>query len=110
MLNLSRWSRGPPGYVRVAYASRAFASSEDDLASDRGAQQAWHMVGKFLKWGAVALGVVAVAALGFVGWVYAASEAHMRSFATPPAFAAAIPSDAGVTASSCRVSRCGVWW
>lgn len=52
------------------------------------------MVGKFLKWGAVALGVVAVAALGFVGWVYAASEAHLRSFESPPAFAAAIPSDA----------------
>lgn len=52
------------------------------------------MVGKFLKWGAVALGVVAVAALGFVGWVYAASEAHLRSFETPPAFAAEIPSDA----------------
>lgn len=52
------------------------------------------MVGKFLKWGAIALGVVAVAALGFVGWVYAASEAHLRSFESPPAFAVEIPSDA----------------
>jgi mono/diheme cytochrome c family protein len=52
------------------------------------------MVGKFLKWGAVALGVVAVATLGFVGWVYAASEAHLRSFEAPPAFAAEIPTDA----------------
>lgn len=52
------------------------------------------MLGKFLKWGAVALGAVAVGALGFVGWVYAASEAHLRSFETPPAFAAEIPSDA----------------
>lgn len=52
------------------------------------------MLGTVLKWGAVALGVVAVAALGFVGWVYAASEAHLRSFEAPPAFAAEIPSDA----------------
>jgi cytochrome c553 len=42
----------------------------------------------------VALGVVAVAALGFVGWVYAESEAHLRSFDSPPAFATEIPSDA----------------
>jgi mono/diheme cytochrome c family protein len=52
------------------------------------------MVGKFLRWGAIALGVAVVGALGFVGWVYAASEAHLRSFESPPAFAAAIPSDA----------------
>lgn len=52
------------------------------------------MLGKVLKWGAVALGIVAVAALGFVGWVYAASEAHLRSFDSPPAFAVEIPSDA----------------
>lgn len=52
------------------------------------------MVWKFLKWGAVALGVVVVGALGFVGWVYAASEAHLRSFEAPPAFAAEIPTDA----------------
>lgn len=56
------------------------------------------MVGKFLKWGAVALGVVAVAALGFVGWVYAASDAHLRSFASPPAFAAEIPTDTAALA------------
>lgn len=52
------------------------------------------MVGKFLKWGAIALGVVVVGALGFVGWVYAASEAHLRSFESPPAFAMEIPTDA----------------
>lgn len=52
------------------------------------------MAGKFLKWGALTLGVVALAALGFVGWVYAASEAHLRSFEAPPAFAAMTPIDA----------------
>lgn len=56
------------------------------------------MLRTVLKWGAVALGVVAVAALGFVGWVYAASEAHLRSFESPPAFAAEIPSDAAAIA------------
>lgn len=52
------------------------------------------MAGKFLKWGAMALGGVALAALLFVGWVYAASEMHLRSFASPPAFAGEIASDA----------------
>ncbi len=52
------------------------------------------MAGKFLRWGAVALGGVAVAALLFVGWVYAASEMHLRSFASPPVFGAEIASDA----------------
>jgi len=42
----------------------------------------------------MALGGVAVAALLFVGWVYAASEMHLRSFAAPPAFAGEIASDA----------------
>ena len=52
------------------------------------------MVGNILRWGAVALGGAALAALLFVGWVYAASEMHLRSFDSPPAFAADIPSDA----------------
>ena len=38
------------------------------------------------------------AALGFVAWVYAASEAHLRSFGPPPAFAQPIPSDAAALA------------
>ncbi len=56
------------------------------------------MLRTVLKWGAAALGAVMVAALGFVGWVYAASEAHLRSFVSPPAFAEEIPSDAGAIA------------
>lgn len=56
------------------------------------------MAGKFLKWGAMALGGVALAALLFVGWVYAASEMHLRSFASPPAFAGEIASDAATLA------------
>lgn len=55
-------------------------------------------VGKVLKWGAVAFGVVAVGALGFVGWVYAASEAHLRSFEPPPAFTTEIVTDAATLA------------
>lgn len=56
------------------------------------------MVGKLLRWGAIALGGVVVAALLFVGWVYAASEAHLRSFASPPPFSAEIVSDAATLA------------
>lgn len=38
--------------------------------------------------------VVVVAALALAGWVWQRSEAHLASFPPPPAFAAAIPTDA----------------
>lgn len=38
-------------------------------------------------------GLLLVAALAFVGWIYAASEAQMRSFPRPAPFTAAIPDD-----------------
>lgn len=51
-----------------------------------------------MRWAAIALGAVAIVALAFVGWVYAASEAHMRSFRSPPPFSAPIPDDAATIA------------
>lgn len=49
---------------------------------------------RILQW--IGFGAAAVAGLIllFLGWVYAASEAHYRSFEPPPPFAAAIPTDA----------------
>ena len=43
---------------------------------------------------AIVVGAATTAALGFVGWVYAASEAKLHSYPKPPAFAAVIPTDA----------------
>lgn len=39
------------------------------------------------------LGGLVVAALGFVGWLYGASEAQMRRYPKPPAFVAETPTD-----------------
>lgn len=47
----------------------------------------------FLKISAMAAGALAVSALGFLAWVYGVSEAHLRSFPAPPAFAHPIPTD-----------------
>jgi mono/diheme cytochrome c family protein len=46
-----------------------------------------------------------LAALGFAIWVYAASEAHLRSFEPPPAFAHAIPADAAARARGDHLVR-----
>lgn len=46
---------------------------------------------KIWRWIALAAGAVAAAGLLFVGWVYAASEAHYRSFPTPAPFTHPIP-------------------
>ena len=45
---------------------------------------------RFVLWIVAAM---IAAAVGFAGWVWFASEAHLKSFADPPAFAAAIPTD-----------------
>jgi mono/diheme cytochrome c family protein len=52
-------------------------------------------------------GVLALlcAALGLAIWVYAASEAHLRSFEPPPAFAHAIPADAAALARGDHLVR-----
>ena len=47
----------------------------------------WRLIGRISAGMAVLL-------LGFVGWVYVASESHLRSFPRPPAFAVPIPTDA----------------
>lgn len=49
---------------------------------------------RILRW--IGFGAAAIAGLGllFLGGIYAASEAHYRSFEPPPPFAGAIPTDA----------------
>jgi hypothetical protein len=47
---------------------------------------------KIWRWIALAAGAVAAAGF-FVGWVYAASEAHYRSFPAPAPFTQRIPDD-----------------
>jgi len=47
-----------------------------------------------VRWAAIGLGAVVLAALGFIAWVHLASEARMRSFDAPPPFGVAIPEDA----------------
>jgi len=49
---------------------------------------------RIAKWIGLGLAALAGLALLFVGWVYAASEAHYRSFERPAPFAAPIPTDA----------------
>lgn len=60
---------------------------------------------RFLRWGLLALGAVAAAALAFVAWVYAASEWHYRSTPAPPAFDHPIPTDAASVALGARLTR-----
>ncbi|MDO9337852.1 MAG: c-type cytochrome [Caulobacter sp.] len=50
---------------------------------------------RIILWGLATLVAAAVIGLGgFVGWVWFASEAHLKSFADPPAFTTPIPTDA----------------
>lgn len=58
----------------------------------------------FVVGGAVA-GAVLFAALGFVAWVYFGSEAHLTSFARPPAFDKPIPADAATIARGDHLVR-----
>ncbi|HVK80275.1 MAG TPA: c-type cytochrome [Verrucomicrobiae bacterium] len=57
------------------------------------------------RWLGLTLGALTLCALGFVGWVYAASEAHYRSFPAPPAFTQPIPEDATTIAYGQRLAR-----
>ncbi|MEZ5961226.1 MAG: cytochrome c [Hyphomonadaceae bacterium] len=50
------------------------------------------------RWVGITAGGLAVLALGFVGWVYAASEAHYRGFPAPPPFSHTITEDAATVA------------
>lgn len=50
------------------------------------------------RWIAIAIGAFLTLAVGFVGWVYAASEIHYRTFPPPAPFTHPIPEDAaGIT-------------
>lgn len=59
---------------------------------------------KIWRWIALAAGAVAAAGLLFVGWVYAASEAHYRSFPAPAPFAHPIPDDEAAIAQGERLT------
>jgi mono/diheme cytochrome c family protein len=60
---------------------------------------------RIVLWGLAAVIAAAVAGLaGFGGWVWFASEAHLKSFANPPAFAAAIPTDPATLAHGKHVA------
>lgn len=48
------------------------------------------------RWVGIVLAVLATLVLGFVGWVYLASDMHIRSFPKPPPFAYPIPTNADV--------------
>jgi mono/diheme cytochrome c family protein len=54
---------------------------------------------------AVALGALLVAGAGGAAWVYAASEAHLDSFARPPPFSVPIPGDAAAVARGDHLVR-----
>ena len=67
----------------------------------------WRRTGdtmKIWRWIALAAGAVAAAGLLFVGWVYAASEGHYRSFAAPAPFTHPIPEDAAAIAQGERLT------
>ncbi len=53
--------------------------------------------------GVVGLGVLAAA--GVAGWVWAGSEAHLRSFSDPPPFTTPIPTDGASLALGERIAR-----
>lgn len=57
-----------------------------------------------LRWLGFTLGALVLCALGFVGWVYAASEAHFRSFPTPSAFTHSIPDNEASIAHGARLA------
>ncbi len=50
------------------------------------------------RWASIAAGGAAALAIGFVGWVYAASEIHYRGFPPPAPFTQAIPEDSATIA------------
>jgi len=60
---------------------------------------------KIRRWILIGLGAVLLSPLTFAGWVYAASEAHYRSFPLPPAFARTIPTDAASLARGEHIAR-----
>lgn len=60
---------------------------------------------KILRWGVIGVGALAALLALFVGWVYAASEAHYRSFPAPPPFERPIPSDAASLALGERIAK-----
>ena len=58
-----------------------------------------------LRWIGLGMGALLGAAALFVAWVFAASEAHFRSFPAPPAFAHSIPADAASLALGERIAK-----
>jgi cytochrome c553 len=60
---------------------------------------------KFVRWALIAGGAILALALGFVGWVYAASEAHLRSFERPLAFEHPISEDSAAVARGEHLAR-----
>ncbi len=58
-----------------------------------------------LSWIGGTFVAVAFLALVFVGWIYSASEAHLRSFNRPPPFAHDIPQDAATIARGDHLVR-----
>ena len=48
---------------------------------------------------------IVVATVGFAGWVWFASEAHLKSFAEPPRFSATIPNDPASLAHGEHIAR-----
>lgn len=59
---------------------------------------------KLWRWIGGAAAGAALAGASFVGWVYAASEAHLRSFPNPAAFDHPIPTDAAALARGERLT------
>lgn len=63
-----------------------------------------------VRWALIGAGALVALALVFVGWVYGASEAHLRSFALPPPFAHPIAEDSAAIARGehlVRTRGCG---
>jgi mono/diheme cytochrome c family protein len=60
---------------------------------------------KYLPWAVGALAALGAVALAYVGWVHWASEAHLRSFARPPEFTRAIPTDAAALTRGAHLVR-----
>lgn len=58
-----------------------------------------------MRWTLSGVAAVALLALCFVGWVYAASEMHFRSFERPAAFAYPIPTDSAAIARGDHLVR-----
>jgi mono/diheme cytochrome c family protein len=63
------------------------------------------VIKRVMRWAGGSVGALALITAAGFAWVYLASEAHLKSFARPPAFAAPIPTDADAISRGAHLAR-----